>query len=326
MRTVIYPWQQRQWQQMLGLMAGNRMPHAMLFSGIEGTGMADFAGILAGKLLCHSPSAEMPCGDCKSCVLLQSASHPDLYSIAPEETGKQIKVEDIRELIGFIQLSSQYSRYKIAIINPADAMNRNAANALLKTLEEPPPNVLFILVCSQPDRLPVTIRSRCQRVSFSPAPHELAIQWLQEMHQLAPERAGELLNLVPGKPLAALELSQNDQSQQQQKVLADLARLSDRDVDIIGTAQRWHDYGAREVLRWIMGFLSVITRIQLQSPASPTENRDLQRIANDLNLQQLVKAYALAMDQYRAASSAYNLNRVGLLEDFIIQWQSLNKA
>ena len=176
-----YPWQLENWNTIQSVNRSERMAHAILFTGPVGIGLEYFSKCLTAGLLCDNSGVELQaCGDCRSCHLIQGGSHPDLVTIEPEETGKQIKVDEIRRLIDFMHLKSQYGRYKISVITPAESMNRNAANSLLKTLEEPPGQSLLILLSHRPNLLPITIRSRCQQLRFKPAYDEDTVRWLEE--------------------------------------------------------------------------------------------------------------------------------------------------
>jgi DNA polymerase III subunit delta' len=323
MEFNIYPWQESQWQKMNDSIESGRLAHALLLTGPSGVGIDQFANALAGNLLCRDKNNNHACGECKSCVLLRSDNHPDFFRIEPEEQGKQIKVDDIRTLIEFIHLSSQYSSNKIVIVTPAEAMNRNAANSLLKTLEEPPEGVIFLLVTSQASRLPITIRSRCQKLGFSKAPQDIGISWLQDVAGLSSDKALELLEMTMFRPLDALELIESNITLHRNEVLSDLQKLGHHSSDTIGIAKKWHDYGALEVFRWLLEFISCMSRLKLTgSDNSSGISRDLQQITNQLHLTQLVNCYDMAIQNYQAASAPYNINRTGLLEDFIIYWQS----
>ena len=322
----IYPWQQRQWQRMADALAADRLPHALLLAGQDGLGIEYFADSLAKSWLCEQPDQEGACGRCRSCLLYQAGNHPDIARATPEEGGKQIKVDDVRELVQFMQMKSQYGRGKIAIITPAEAMNRSAANALLKILEEPPPGCIFILVAHHPESLPVTIRSRCQKMDFAPAYDETSTDWLAARAAIDSSRAADMLMLARGRPLQALALVESDIAERQARLLAELGKLDHRTVDVTALAQHWQDSGTAEVFEWLQQFLATMTRLKISPDGSgdsmSTLTRDLQRLANRLDLRALVRAYDLALQNYRAVTGPYNLNQTGLLEQFILFWQS----
>ncbi|MFO7642692.1 MAG: DNA polymerase III subunit delta', partial [Candidatus Competibacteraceae bacterium] len=162
------PWHEPLWRQFQQSRAAGRLPHALLLAGPAGLGKLAFAKRLARALLCETPDVEGDaCGRCRSCRLFQAGSHPDYRMEQPVEEGKAIRIDPIRELCGFLGFTAQYGGYKIALLEPADRLNLNAANSLLKTLEEPPGDCLLLLVTAHPARLPATVRSRCQKVSFA---------------------------------------------------------------------------------------------------------------------------------------------------------------
>ena len=171
---MIYPWHQSDWQQLAA--HWRQLPHALLFSGRENTGKTAFARHLAATLLCEQATADrQPCGQCPSCHLFAQNSHPDFYELTPEipegETvGRkllQIKIDAVRGLIEHIQLTSVRGGKRVVLIHPAESMNTQAANGLLKILEEPPADVAFLLVSHDRDRLLPTIKSRCRQMVLS---------------------------------------------------------------------------------------------------------------------------------------------------------------
>jgi DNA polymerase-3 subunit delta' len=324
LNLTVFPWQQRQWLHLTNAHLQGRLPHGILLTSPSGTGMEDFSRAFAAWLMCESQNKNSACKECHACKLLMSGNHPDLHMVEPEEAGKQIKVEAIRALIEFTHLTSQYHQKKIAIIQPADAMNRSSANALLKTLEEPSGDVVLLLVSSSPSRLPVTIRSRCQRIQFHPVDRESGLAWLIENSPLDDARAEELWTLAQGKPLHVLEMLDNDQAEHQAQLLRDLRGLLDKRVDFMLISQKWSEYGAVEVFNALVYLMAVMTRSKLlggNNNGKSRNNRDLQEIINQLNLQQLVDSYDIARRHYQAATAMYNLNHVGLLEDFLLFWQ-----
>jgi DNA polymerase-3 subunit delta' len=320
-----YPWQENQWQQLKAAYVQGRLPHALLLTGPDGTGLEQFAYSLAACLLCKdAEGGEMACGLCSSCLLFQAGNHPDLADIQPEDKGKQIKVDAIRELVDYIHLKSHYAKYKLAIINPADAMNRSAANSLLKTLEEPPPESLLILVCAQPALLPVTIRSRCQRLDFPAVHTEKALEWLQSRLTEHKDKAGELLEIAHGAPIKALSLPGSDELEQQKIILEDLESLRLRQSDPVKIATKWLGQDASEVIKHLLNFFIIMCRLKLGARANKSSlHRHLQRLINGLDLVQLIRCYDVLLRHYHALSGPISLNKQGLLEDFIISWQSI---
>jgi DNA polymerase III subunit delta' len=154
-----------------------RMPHALLIHEAPGTGGEWLATWAAALVLCERGQAT-PCGECAACRRVAALSHPDVTRLRPQEDSRQIRIEQVRELSAELALTSHAGGYKVGIISPADALNRFAANALLKTLEEPPPRTLLILVATEPSRLPPTVLSRCQRLRIRAPERAESVAWL----------------------------------------------------------------------------------------------------------------------------------------------------
>jgi DNA polymerase III subunit delta' len=181
-----------------------RLPHGLLIPGAPGLGKAAFADWAARLVLCDL-SEDEPCGRCGSCLLHAAGNHPDYAWITVAEDKRQIAIDDIRELNGGFALKSLRGGWKVGVVSPADALNPSGANALLKTLEEPPASTLLLLTCHRPEALPRTVVSRCQRLRIAPPAPDAARAWLAGQPEAG---AGELLDLVGGGPLAALALAQ----------------------------------------------------------------------------------------------------------------------
>ena len=175
-----YPWQGRPWRKLQNQVQNKSLPHAMLLYGQSGLGKLDFSEALVRSMLCDQPDESgIACGNCQGCRLLAAGSHPDFCYVSTEDESQQIKIDQIRALNEFMELTRQCARYKIGLISKAEALNQNAANSLLKTLEEPPLGTLILLVSSNVGRLPATLRSRCQHVLFTlPKRHESSA-WLR---------------------------------------------------------------------------------------------------------------------------------------------------
>ena len=321
-----YPWQTKQWRQLSHAVEQDRLAHAVLLSGAEGSGMEQFALEFARYLLCEAVVQTVACGQCRSCLLFNAGSHPDILVIKPENGGAQIKVDAVRQLIAYLQLSSQYGRHKIAIIEPAEGMNRHSANSLLKTLEEPAATTILILVSYQPGKLPVTIHSRCQKISFNQADRSVAYDWLNG--QISdPEQARALLELAGGAPLKALELNETDTVHKRREILADLQEARIPHTDPAKIAEKWQKYDLTEVLKWL---LFLFSEMAAACCGAKTENADpsfidkeLRLLANGLDLPQVISCYDLALRNYHLLTGEFNLNKQSLLEELIVHWQSI---
>src|SRR5581483_9069057 len=171
-------WLRNQMAALQAAYAADRMPHALLIHEAPGAGGEWLAGWVAQLVLCAHPE-RAPCLACGACQRVSARHHPDLISLEPVEDSRQIRIEQVRELAQELALTSHQGGYKLAIVSPADLLNRFAANALLKTLEEPPARTVLILVATQPSRLPATLLSRCQRIQVPAPARAEAIGWLE---------------------------------------------------------------------------------------------------------------------------------------------------
>lgn len=259
--SQIIPWHDAVWQRINDQRNEDRLPHAILLSGEEGIGKQQFAQRLADSLLCHNPSEQgNPCGTCKSCHVMRSDAHPDFRTIGAPEGKVQIPVDSIRALTSFMALTRSYGRFRVAIISPADAMNINAANSLLKTLEEPPASTVIILVTSRPSLLLPTIRSRCRQVHIPTPSNQQAREWLQP--HLSSESIDHLMVLSGGKPFLALSLGQDEVLQKSYHQLAeDLEKLLREQISITAFTSQWKKANIGLLLRWQLIWVMHIIKI-----------------------------------------------------------------
>jgi DNA polymerase-3 subunit delta' len=235
----IYPWQKNDWTRLQE--ARDRPVHGLLFKGGKGTGKLDLAINYAQSLLCQHPEgAAFACGKCPSCHWFEQGSHPDFRLLQPEtlsldgeetESGKkpskQISVDQIRSLADFFGMSAHQGGRRVIIIHPAETMNANAANALLKNLEEPPQGLLFILVSHKPQQLLPTILSRCLSFALSAPDAESATRWLAEQGVKNPADA---LAASGFAPLQAVQLDEQPGSEERGKLLRALRQPAAMDV------------------------------------------------------------------------------------------------
>jgi DNA polymerase-3 subunit delta' len=257
---MMYPWQHDDWQGVQALRA--QWPHALLFHGQVGTGKSDFVRHLAQGLLCETPAVNgEPCGQCVACHWLSQGNHPDFRIVVPEsmaaevmagdsgdsaagETGdeggkktktpsREIKIEQVRALLDFCGVGAHRGGLRVVVLYPAETLNSAAANALLKTLEEPPAGVVFLMVSAQLDRLLPTIISRCRQWPLSRPAHDAALAWLA---QQGVDDAPGLLAEAGGAPLSALALARDPHRALQRQTLEQCAAGAACDAYACGEA------------------------------------------------------------------------------------------
>ena len=236
-------WHQAHWQRLQSRLARGALPHALLLCGPGGLGKRAFLQRFMRGLLCERPHEGEACGQCRACLLLAAGTHPDFLTVGygVRKDGvqrKEIVVDQIRELSARLAMASQFGGWQVVVIDPADAMNAAAANALLKTLEEPSAQTLLLLVADAPWRLPQTIRSRCQRIEFPLPSQAEAMAWLSAQGVADPAAA---LEAAGGNPGLARAWAEQGALARRQAVRKDLAALAAGRAEPMEVARRWLD-------------------------------------------------------------------------------------
>ena len=239
------PWQHRAYAQASAALDSGRMGHALLICGPAQLGKRVVAERLAGRSLCRNPDVDgEPCGECRSCQLLSAGTHPDfnIVSFIMNKEGTrertEIVIDQIRALSAKFALTPQYGGAQIAIVDPADALNHAACNALLKTLEEPHPGRYLWLISTEPARLPATIRSRCQKLEFRLPRLAESLAWLRAQAH-GEQVACEALEAARGHPGLADAWLRDGGLQLRREVVGDLDRLATCDGSPAEIAQGW---------------------------------------------------------------------------------------
>ncbi|VAW84886.1 DNA polymerase III delta prime subunit [hydrothermal vent metagenome] len=321
--SAVLPWQQSQWDKLLSRIAQDNLPHALLLTGRRGVGKQRLALQLAALLLCTEDQPE-PCGQCKGCRLIAAGTHPDLKVIQPLEDKSVISVDQIRELSHYLSLTALCGGYQVVLISPADAMNVNAANSLLKTLEEPPANTLLLLMSERPSALTATIRSRCQVINFGKPAQDSALAWLKNQQpELDANSASTALELADGAPLRAAEMVAQGALNQRTEMLDDLEQIVAGRCDPIEIAKKWLKLGKKESLYWVYGWLVDMVRMKVANQPPYIANSDiaprLSKIAARIELPLLYKRLDQVSEALRLADNP-SLNAELLLEGVLIGW------
>jgi DNA polymerase-3 subunit delta' len=268
---MIYSWQQSSWNTLSQGRRNNHMPHALLLAGPELCGKYDFARSLAKSLLCEKRDTETQssCNDCKSCSLFEADSHPDYTSVQLAEKKSQIVVDQIRKLNEFVYLSRSYEGSRVVIIAPVERLNINAANSLLKTLEEPPEKTVLILVSSNPSQLIPTIRSRCQVLHLPQPTHLQASEWLST--QILENPPEELLAAAGGKPMLAKLLDEGDRLATRKELATDILKLLRGNLSLTNVAKKWEKTPKEDLLVWQLQWVQAMIKSRYQADDAPVD-------------------------------------------------------
>lgn len=323
------PWHQSQWQRLHKQRQASQLAHAYLLKGEEGLGKLLFAYRFAQFLLCLSPDKEMPCGQCRNCQAGGQDWHPDVLVVEVPEDKKIINVDQVRELTEFSQLTSLAGGARIVIINDADRMNRSAANALLKTLEEPHRDTYLFLISALPGYLSPTIRSRCQSLQFMVPSLELGARWVQSQLPEG-EDPSAVLMAAGGRPLAALELALSGGVEGQREFLIKLAAVvlgAEPPETLAALAQK---LGELRAVRYFSQSSTILMKgaLRASDEALIPELRPLadpmeKLAARKTGQRRLMTLYQDAVDARRQLLSGSNPNPQLLLENLAWRWSRL---
>jgi DNA polymerase-3 subunit delta' len=308
---MIYPWLEAAEAEFRERLAQARLPHALLLSGQKGTGKTGLGESFIAGILCLEESYPA-CGVCRSCQLLTSGAHPDRRVITFEEhprTGelrKEIVVDQVRGLIAALNLTHTLSPRKAALIHPAEAMNTNAANALLKTLEEPPGDSILVLVSHDTARLPATIRSRCQALHVRSPEPVAALAWLAADQNLEAGEAEAALEAAAGSPLVARNMVSSGAIDQYRLLISTLDAVEAGRMGSVAALSALAELEPEQLWSWI----SLITAGKIKSaPHHRLSMRQLSLLQSTADRNRKLMATPLRKDF--------------LLQDWLIQWGAI---
>lgn len=294
---MLYPWLSEPYQQLAEQSQQERLPHAIMLVGSSGLGKEEAALHFCQYLHCTSPKQTDPCGACETCALYTAGSYPDHLFVAPEEAGKAILIEQIRNLVEFSHHTAIHGGYRTIVISPAERMNWNAQNALLKTLEEPGAKTLLILVVEQLNQLLPTVISRCQQRNVQAPSLEVGLPWLQKQG-IAEEEAKGLLLSSRFAPLQALALQDKPWFEQREKIFTDIATISRQGSRLPQLAKTLAEFDGQEFLPALYHWLS--QAIKAQQGALTVEDSALMAGINAFKSVQPRRLFALQEAVVRA--------------------------
>ena len=341
----IYSWQQDIWQRLR--QRGEFRSHALLLKGKKGIGKYEFARYLAKSLLCSAPiGAQRACGKCLSCRWFEQNGHPNFYQIVPEAlaanpTGQhergdnekksnnsinkavsqQISIDQIRRLEEFVYMTGHQNGYKIILIYPAETMNSSAANALLKKLEEPPENVLFILVAHQSQSLMPTIRSRCQQINMPIPDIGTAVEWLKQDSVNDPQI---ILANVEFPPLSALLLDKDRSTvYYQEKFIQQIANPNFNQLDLLSLTASLQTVKLSIIVNWLQKWCYDLTSYLITGKIRYHLNQmpAIQAISGRIDLHAFID-FTRALDLKQQLSHHPHNSRL-FLEEILISYAAL---
>jgi DNA polymerase-3 subunit delta' len=337
MEENIFPWQAEAWRQLQAMR--DRLPHAILFHGSEGIGKTAFAEQFAKSLLCEQPAADgHACGRCGSCGWFAQYSHPDYRRLRPEvleedadteaeqsasraktkTPSKDIKIDQVRGLADFMNISTHRSGRRVVLLHPAEALNAASANALLKTLEEPPPQTVFLLVSHGLDRLLPTILSRCRKFALPMPDHEQALAWLAAQ---GIKDAKHWLAEQGGAPLTAHAMAQVDARDTMDEFLGALASPG---IDAsLRAADRLQKAAVPELVAWLQRWLYDLFSFKLTGRIRyyPRYGKELAALAGQADTGGLLRVLKAANE--RRAVAEHPLSAKLFIEDMLLDYSSL---
>lgn len=316
-----YPWHEASWQKIVSARSQNHLPHALLLSGSKGTGRLDFAEKLVTSLLCTSPVDETSCGNCQSCKTYHSSANPDFLRVELLEGKQQISVDQVRKISEFISYTRSFDAYRVVLISPAERMNLNSANSLLKSLEEPASNTVIILVTTHLGKMLPTIKSRCQLLTLPTPETKQAVSWLQDMLPMI-NNPEELLNMAHGQPLTAMNIS-DDALQNRADVVDDLIALCSEKKTITEIAKEWEKNDQTMLLNWQITWLQDIIKnnaIDDQNTQAQTENinKISEKLIKIVNPEKQWQLYQQLINQRKTIHTS--VNSLLFVENMLILW------
>lgn len=322
----MYPWLNASYQHIVEQYQSGRGHHALLLHAISGMGEETLVYELSRWLLCQNPDGEKSCGHCHSCHLMAAGNHPDWHVLSPEKGKNTLGIDPVRQLIETLYNFSQQGGAKVVWLPQTELLTEAAANALLKTLEEPPERTYFLLGCHEPSRLLATLRSRCFYRHLAVPGGAPTTQWISRQITADPITIKTALCLCGGAPLAALSLLQPEHWKQRVALCQQLSSVwQPRDLlsllpqlnqDDVATRLHWLCSLLLDAIKWQKNATQFIVNHDQQPLIS-----QLAAIQTDSELQQSLQAWLHCRQQLL---SIVGVNRELLLTEQLLEWEQLS--
>jgi DNA polymerase-3 subunit delta' len=308
--------------------ARGRVPHAVLVLGPAGVGKRAVADAFAARLLCDTPVGVDACGTCAQCTRVAAGTHPDLQVVVRESERRDIRIEQVRELARWLGLQPLMTRRKIAIVDEAQCLNESAQNALLKTLEEPPPSSVLVLLSTSAALMLPTVRSRCQVLRLDPLSADAVVTVLVA-RGLEPARAARLAPLAEGAPGRVLALEAEAAARARERVLAELPRLAALDAPALGhlaqdLARGPSDAALATALAWYRDVLHAHVAGDAIPPANADVAAAVREAAAGTSVPRLLRQLTVVCDTIDGISR--NANRTLALETMLLRLRAVDRG
>lgn len=323
---MIYPWLQDQWQRIAHMRRQQRLAHALLLTGPDQAGIEAFATALAQAVLCETEDDEA-CGRCSSCRLFLAGNHPDYFHVAAESGSETIKIDVLRTVCASLVQKSSHGGYQVVFIERADYMQAAGANALLKTLEEPEGDVLFILWAKRYEALPATIHSRTQRINLADGEPQLMQAWLEKNLSLDGK---PWLKAAGNRPLAVRSLQEGDYFAARDALIAMLQSVRDKVKSALDAVEWMEDWDRAVYFQAVLSIVGDGLRHALGIGNQYWVNEDkvaeIQRLFQNLSAVQLKNLYDFVQHLWRLQQLPQVLNQ-GLLDcQLWLEWDKQTRA
>lgn len=317
-----YPWLRPSFEQLVAGYQAGRGHHALLLQALPGMGGEALIYALCRYLMCRQPEGNKSCGQCHSCQLMQAGTHPDYYTLAPEKGKSALGIDAVRDVNEKLYERSRLGGAKVVWTGDAALLTDAAANALLKTLEEPPENTWFFLACQEPARLLATLRSRCRLHHLAPPSESYGLAWLEREVTMPQEALLSALRLSANAPAAALDLLQESHWASRQQLIQTLAGgLSSGDWLALLPILNHEQAAVR--LHWLASLL--LDAQKRQQGITLVSNPDAWTLVNQLaqtlpaaRLQAIARDVSACRDQLL---NVVGVNRELLLTERLLRWE-----